>query len=73
MKRGPDLAGHLPAAMPELGAAVPALAVSGIASTEPFLIEGEAASVQGVLKGGIDRIRIHDLSLIHISEPTRPY
>ena len=60
MKRGPDLAGHLPAAMPELGAAVPALAVSGIASTEPFLIEGEAASVQGVLKGGIDRIRIHD-------------
>ena len=60
MKRRPDLAGHLPAAMPELGAAVPALAVSGIASTEPFLIEGEAASVQGVLKGGIDRIRIHD-------------
>ena len=34
--------------------------MSGITSTEPFLIEGEAASVQGVLKGGIDRIRIHD-------------
>lgn len=60
MTQGQDLAGHLPATMPELGAAVPALAVSGIASAEPFLIEGEAASAQGVLKGGIDRIRIHD-------------
>ncbi len=54
------LGGQLPAAIPELGAAVPGLAVSGTASAEPFLIEGEAASAQGVLKGGIDRIRIHD-------------
>ena len=50
----------MPAAIPELGAAVPALAVSGTASSEPFLIEGEAASAQGVLRGGIDRIRIHN-------------
>ena len=59
MSPGPTLV-RLPAAIPELGAAVPALAVSGIASAAPFLIEGEAASAQGVLNGGIDRIRIHD-------------
>jgi hypothetical protein len=60
MRSSLTLQGHLPAAIPELGAAVPALAISGTATAEPFLIEGEAASAQGVLKGGIDRIRIHD-------------
>ena len=57
MSPGPIL---VPAPIPELGAAIPALAVSGTASADRFLIEGEAASAQGVLNGGIDRIRIHD-------------
>ena len=65
MRPSPTLGGHLPAAIPELGAAVPALAISGTASAEPFLIEGEAASAQGVLEGGIDRIRIHDRVVVH--------
>jgi len=43
-----------------LGAAIPALAVSGSANAERFLVEGKAASAVGVLNGGIDRIRIHD-------------
>ena len=64
MTPGPSPGRRLPAAVPELGAAVPALAVSGTASAESFLIEGEAASAQGVLKGGIDRIRIRDRCVV---------
>ena len=60
MSPSPTLGAHLPAAIPKLGGAIPALAVSGTASAEPFLIEGETASAQGVLNCGIDRIRIHD-------------
>ena len=60
MSPSPTLGANLPAAIPKLGGAVPALAVSGTASAEPFLIEGETASAQGVLNCGIDRIRIHD-------------
>ena len=60
----PTPEGHLPAAIPALGAAVPALAVSGTASAEPFLVEGKTASAQGVLKGGIDRIRIGDRCVV---------
>ena len=48
MKRGPDLAGHLPAAMPELGAAVPALAVSGVALT-PAVNSAAAAAASTAL------------------------
>jgi hypothetical protein len=57
---GRTLAAHLPETIPKLGATVPALAEHGTATAEPFLIEGGAASAQGVLNGGIDRIRIHD-------------
>ncbi len=60
MSPGPTPGAQLPTEIPELGTAVPALAVSGVASAERFLIEGETASAQGLLNGGIDQIRIHD-------------
>ena len=56
---------EVPSAIPELGAAVPGLAVAGLTGSRPFLIEGKLASATGMLKGGFERITIRDRAVVH--------
>jgi len=49
---------ELPQAIPEIGAAVPTLALFGTAASRPFLIEGDVAAVSGSLRSGCERVRI---------------